>query len=234
MLPVSRSDQARCEGPPTPGRASAESGGGETPEWQSGSPPKLSASVFRRFAHFIKNELGIKMPDTKRTMMQSRLLRRVRDLRLDSLDQYADYFFSSSNAEEREYFINAITTNKTDFFREADQFDYLVKAVLPAVRRPGFEGDSRFKVWSAGCSTGEEPYTLAMMLAEYAEARPGFDFVILGTDVSTRVLERARSGIYPEAQIAPVAPPRRRRTAPRANAWPASSRRCGPRPPSTG
>jgi chemotaxis protein methyltransferase CheR len=167
-------------------------------------PIAISAATFGRFARFVNNELGIKMPDSKVTMVQSRLMRRVRELGLGSVDQYAEYFFSSSNGEEREHLINAITTNKTDFFREPVHFDYLRKVVLHGLAGNWIRG-SRFKAWSAGCSSGEEPYTLAMVLAEYArQHQPGFDFAILATDVSTRVLEYARSGIYQEAQVLPV------------------------------
>src|ERR1035438_5236301 len=101
------------------------------------------------------------MPESKLTMVQSRLLRRVRELRMESLEKYSDYFFASSNSEEREHFINAITTNKTDFFREPQHFAYLCDVVLPAWSHGGRPG-ARFKAWSAGCSSGEEPYTLAI------------------------------------------------------------------------
>ena len=163
-------------------------------------PVELSAASFSRIARFVTDELGIKMPDSKLTLVQSRLLRRVRDLRLKSLDDYAEYFFASHNGEEREHLINAITTNKTDFLREPEHFTYLTDVVLPGMLREGATRD-RFKAWSAGSSSGEEAYTLAMILAEYASCRPGFDFSILGTDVSTRVLAAARAGIYQESQI---------------------------------
>lgn len=166
---------------------------------------ELSPASFVRFARYITDELGIKMPESKFTLVQSRLLRRVRELGMQSVDQYGEYFFASSNEEEREHFINAITTNKTDFFREPQHFAFLQEIVLPAISR------GPFKAWSAGCSSGEEPYTLAMVLAEYASRQAGFNFVILGTDVSTRVLGKARNGIYEESQILPVPPDLRRK-----------------------
>lgn len=164
----------------------------------------LSPASFARFARFITSELGIKMPDSKLTMVQSRLLRRVRDLRMQSVEQYAEYFFAASSSEEREHFINAITTNKTDFFREPLHFAFLRDVVLPEVSRAAAGRPVRFKAWSAGCSSGEEPYTLAMVLAEYAQLSPGFDFAILGTDISTKVLSRAHDAVYQESQILPV------------------------------
>jgi len=176
-----------------------------------GDPVELSPASFARFAGFVTSELGIKMPESKLTLVQSRLLRRVRDLRLGSLEQYAEYFFAGANSQEREHFINAITTNKTDFFREPEHFTYLYDTVLPAASRASFRGRTRFTAWSAGCSSGEEPYTLAMVLAEYSSSQSGFDFAILGTDISTHVLAAARNGIYQEPQILPIPPELRKK-----------------------
>jgi chemotaxis protein methyltransferase CheR len=164
----------------------------------------LSQKSFNRFASYITSELGIKMPESKMTLVQSRLLRRTRELQLGSIDEYGEYFFTGSNGEEREYFINAITTNKTDFFREPEHFDYLVKTALPKLRAGLDPRMSRLNVWSAACSSGEEPYTLAMILSEYALKNAGLNFAILGTDISTKVLDLGRRGVYEEAQTAPV------------------------------
>lgn len=165
----------------------------------------LSRVGFRRFADYITRELGIKMPESKMTLVQSRLMRRVRELRMRSIEEYQAYFFDSGHTAEREHVINAITTNKTDFFREAGHLEYLRKTALTALlaseRRAG---EARLKLWSAGCSTGEEPYSIAMVLADFAESRPGFDFAILATDISTRVLRHARQGIYKRSLITPI------------------------------
>lgn len=165
---------------------------------------ELSQKSFERFALYITKELGIKMPESKITLVQSRLLRRARELRLRSIDEYGEYFFAGTDESEREYFINAITTNKTDFFREPEHFDFLMKTVMPALSRSAKERMSQLNVWSAACSSGQEPYTLAMVLSEYAQQNPGFDFAIFGTDVSTRVLERARKAIYEESLTGPI------------------------------
>ena len=163
---------------------------------------EFSPATFARIARFITGELGIKMHESKSTLVQSRLLRRARDLGMESVGKYCEYFFACDNAEEREHVINALTTNKTDFFREPEHFGYLCDVVLPTTS----PADARFKIWSAGCSSGEEPYTLAMVLAEYAGGRHGFDFAILATDVSTKVLACAHNGIYRELQVLPVPP----------------------------
>jgi chemotaxis protein methyltransferase CheR len=165
----------------------------------------LSPETFARLARFITDELGIKMPEHKSTMVESRLLRRVRELGLTSVEQYGRYFFETASTVERQHLIDAITTNKTDFFREPAHFACLTNSVIPSLQREKRRGaGSRFQVWSAGCSTGEEPYTLAMVLSNYAAATPAFDFHILGTDISSRVLERARNAIYTESQVAPL------------------------------
>jgi chemotaxis protein methyltransferase CheR len=172
----------------------------------------LSPERFARLARYITSELGIKMPESKLTMVQSRLLRRVRELGLSSVEHYSEYFFSSSHADERERFINAITTNKTDFFREPAHFDYLRQTALPSlVPVDSVASGWRLKAWCAGCSSGQEPYTLAMVLSEYAAGCPGFDYAILGTDISTRVLEQARNAIYPESASQPLPPELRRK-----------------------
>lgn len=179
---------------------------------KASDPLRLSAVGFARIAGYINSELGIKMPESKITLIQSRLLRRVRDLGLESVEQYGEYFFTSSNAEERSHFINAVTTNKTDFFREPEHFDFMVRVAIPSIDGATNGGGARrLNVWSAGCSSGEEPYTLAMVLSESARQYGGRDFALLGTDVSTKVLDRARSGIYEEAQIAPIPPEMRKK-----------------------
>ena len=164
----------------------------------------LNSEQFEDFSAVIAGTLGIKMPPSKRVMLQSRLQRRLRDLGLDDFSAYHARFFADAagRAEELEHLLNLATTNKTDFFREADHFSVLGDA-LAAWRkeRPG----GPFRVWCAGCATGEEAYTLAMTLLE-ARAREPFEFSILATDVSTRALGVAMQGIYAEERIAPVAP----------------------------
>jgi len=172
---------------------------------------KLSPEGFDRLARFVTGELGIKMPNSKISMMQARLVRRVKELDLRSIEQYGEYLFSAGNKEERDHFINAITTNKTDFFRESEHFQYLTQVALPSLQKnPGFD-PTRMRAWSAACSSGEEPYTLGMVLGEYSRRQPQFDFEILGTDVSTKVLHTAQRGVYAEELIDPVPLEMRRR-----------------------
>jgi chemotaxis protein methyltransferase CheR len=176
----------------------------ETPEAAGFSDESLD-----RFCKCITGELGIKMSSAKRPMLQSRLQRRLRALGLNSLDEYQSYLFDSvQGEEERVHFINAITTNKTDFLREPQHFDYLARTALPALD-PTDDASAlarpwHLNVWCAGCSSGEEPYTLAMVLSEFAAHRAGFDFSLLATDISTKVLDHAQLGIYDEERVEPV------------------------------
>lgn len=181
-------------------------------------PLALSHESFERFARFITGELGIKMSDSKMPMLQSRLMRRLREMQIGSLEDYQRHIFSEQGQEELVHFIDAVTTNKTDFFREPQHFDYLVQTALPQLGAvPGREAHWHLKLWCAGCSSGEEPYTLAMVLSEYAKHHPGFDFSILATDISTKVLDHAQTGIYEESRIDPVPLPLRQRYLLRSN-----------------
>jgi chemotaxis protein methyltransferase CheR len=146
------------------------------------------------------------MPDVKRTMLEARLGKRLKSLGLHSFGDYCNFLFSREGMErELLPMIDLVTTNKTDFFREAAHFDHMLLKVLPEwVSKGKNHSERKFKVWSAGCSTGEEPYTLAMVLNEFALECPGFDYSVLATDISTRVLESAVTAVYDEEKIEPV------------------------------
>ncbi|HPG41135.1 MAG TPA: protein-glutamate O-methyltransferase [bacterium] len=166
----------------------------------------LSNEDFNRLGQFIQNGYGIKMPDNKKTMLQARLQKRLRTLGLDSFHDYCDLVLSSPDYDyEIVNMIDAVTTNKTEFFREPVHFSYLVKTALPAViKHWKVHSKKMIKIWSAGCSTGEEPYTIAMIVDDFLKNYPDFNFAILATDLSTQVLDKARTAIYPEDRISPV------------------------------
>jgi chemotaxis protein methyltransferase CheR len=171
--------------------------------WVGGS---LSNRQFAALATLIHQVVGIRMPLAKKVMLESRLRRRLRALSLGSYAEYCDLVFGQGpNGDELVQLIDVVTTNKTDFFREPQHFDFLVRVALPRLTRECGAGVSRpLMVWSAGCSTGEEPYTLAMVLAEYAETHPGYTSTILATDVCTEVLDHAKRAIYKESLIQPI------------------------------
>ncbi len=168
----------------------------------------LSERDFLRLSEFIHNEFGIKMPDSKKVMLESRLQKRLRCLGIQSFPEYCDFLFSPEGMNnELIHMIDVVTTNKTDFFREPNHFDYLVQKTLPVLMTGRGAGiNNTLMVWSAGCSTGEEPYTLAMVLSEFAEKCPGFRFryMILATDISTRVLDKAKQAIYDHERVEPI------------------------------
>ncbi len=176
-------------------------------------PGEMSRETFCRFRDYVTEKLGIKMPDAKRTMLQSRLQKRLRALGIGSYDEYYDYVFGARGMEtELSYMIDAITTNKTDFFREPKHFEYLAHVVLPGLLETANKTRSKvFRFWSAGCSTGAEPYTLAMVLSEFASRNPVFRFSILATDISKQVLDQAKDGIYSAAMADPIPPPLRKK-----------------------
>lgn len=167
---------------------------------------QISKAEFQRLSAFIESHCGIRMPASKKIMLEARLRKRLRALGMDCFKQYCEYFFSNvGQKEERIFLVDAITTNKTEFFREPQHFEYLVREALPdMIRRNGAGVRSSLGVWSAGCSSGEEPYTLAMVLSEVAAGLPGFRFMVLGTDISTAVLDIARRAVYSEDKITPI------------------------------
>jgi len=155
----------------------------------------FSDKLFNQFSRFIYSNVGINMPPTKKVMLQARLNRRLKKLNLSSFEEYFSYVTSEEGLKyEMPNMVNAITTNKTDFFREPRHFQYLTDVVLPDFYQCNHK--KKFKIWSAGCSTGAEPYTMAMLLQEFALKNPGFRFAILSTDISTEVLEIAQDGFY--------------------------------------
>lgn len=166
-------------------------------------PAVLSDKTFSRFSSFIYDEVGITLPPAKKIMLEARLNKRLKACGFRTFDDYADFVFSAEGREkELVSLIDVVTTNKTDFFREPQHFEFLVKVAIPSLidsREAGFKNP--FKIWSAGCSSGEEPYTMSMVLSEFAATRPGFQSSILATDISTAVLAKAKNAIYTEDNV---------------------------------
>ncbi len=164
---------------------------------------KLSSQDFARLSAFIEGRCGIHTAASKQTFLETRLRKRLRALGLSTFDQYCSRVLTGGLTEELAELVDAITTNKTDFFRESPHFDLLAQLALPElVQRPSAGVRPELKVWSAGCATGEEPYTLAMVLSE-ALGESG-RFRILATDISHHVLKKAASGRYSDSQVQPV------------------------------
>ncbi|MGB6676689.1 MAG: CheR family methyltransferase [Terriglobales bacterium] len=167
-------------------------------------PPHLSVSsaLFQKFQKLIYSETGIWLGSSKTALLCGRLFRRLRTLEITSLQNYYELVSQPEQHQERARMIDAITTNETRFFREPRQFEFLVQKVFPRWHVDAERGlrPKRVNIWSAGCSSGEEPYTVAMLLAKHLPADQGWDAQILATDISNRVLEKARKGVYPIAR----------------------------------
>lgn len=153
---------------------------------------RLNNKEFELLSAFIYQQFGIKMPPVKKTLLECRLQKRLRDLKIDTFEEYIKYLFKKEgNEHELLMMANVVTTNKTDFFREPAHFEFLRNVDWNAY----FAGETKgkmLKAWSAGCSSGEEPYTLAMVLSEMGR----FDYQILGSDLSHDILQKAVSAIY--------------------------------------
>ncbi len=176
---------------------------------QSGD--SITPSDYRRLTDVVYAACGIRLNASKQLMVETRLRKRLRATGANTFLEYWQLLAQEDNrGGEFIRFIDAITTNKTEFFREPRHFDYLVNRLLPELG-PRLKSEKRpLRIWSAGCSTGKEPYTLAMVLEDCRRARTIADFQILGTDISTEVLQRASRAVYEEADIEPIPEPLRK------------------------
>lgn len=169
---------------------------------------KLGDTEFRFLSGFVRRHCGITMGEHKRQLLQGRLQRRLRALGLGTFEEYCRLLREDPESELDE-FASAVSTNVTAFFRESHHFDFLAER-LPEwlAQRP----EGRVRIWSAGCSSGEEPYSLAMVLAEALEKHRGpADALILATDLSPAALDSARRGVYSAQRLDGVSPERQRR-----------------------
>lgn len=162
----------------------------------------LSDADFRRLSELVYRHCGINLHEGKRQLAQARLAKRMRDGDFATASDYLDFVVSDTSGRELTSLTDAISTNLTSFFREKAHFDHLTRAFLPSlVKAKGDRG--RLRAWSAGCSTGEEAYTIAITLLE---SLPGWDVKILATDISTRVLATASAGEYGADRVGSIDP----------------------------
>lgn len=156
---------------------------------------KFTDDDFRCICNLVSKHTGIRLSDAKRDMVYGRLTRRLRQLGIGTFAEYTRLLTEDNNADELTSFTNAITTNLTSFFREPHHFEYLKSTLLPALIREK-SATRKIRIWSAGCSTGEEPYTIAIILQEAMQQCHGWDIKILATDLDSNVLETAQGGVY--------------------------------------
>jgi len=172
-------------------------------------PLPLTEREFSLFQTLVEREAGIHLGPSKQALLVGRLSRRVRALGLTSFGAYYRFVTSRGNEAERVRMMDCLCTNETHFFREPQHFDFLRQRVFPEWTRRAAQGlmARRVRVWSAGCSTGEEPYSLAMALLTHFPPGSGWEVEVLATDLSTWALERARQGLWPLEKAASIPRP---------------------------
>lgn len=169
----------------------------------AGGEFSLTMQDFRAITAMLREDAGIALPDSKATLVYSRLAKRLRALGLPSFGSYCTLVASQAGAAERGRMLAALTTNVTRFFREPHHFDHLRVELLPPLLRSA-EGGGAVRLWSAACSTGEEAYSLALTVLETAPGAADWDVRILATDIDPDVVAAARAGRYDDAQMEAV------------------------------
>lgn len=159
------------------------------------SAPEYTDADFRRLQAIAQEQAGICLPDTKKALVYARVSRRVRELQMASFSDYLAFTTSPSGTVEMEKLICSITTNVTGFFRERNHFDHLRTEVMPSLI-PVLRQGKKTRIWSAACSTGQEPWSIAMTVAGSFPEIGNYDFRILATDINSEVVARAAGGIY--------------------------------------
>ena len=174
--------------------------------------PELNDAQFAFFRELAGRHAGIGLTDIKRNMVYRRILRRLNALKIESFEEYRRLIIGDGGACELENFVNALTTNKTEFFRESHHFSHLTNKALPELlAKHGPKGQQSLRLWSAGCSSGEEAYSIAMAVREGTQSRQGWDIKILATDIDTEMIALAQIGEYTIDDVAPIPDELRRR-----------------------
>lgn len=166
----------------------------------------LSAEAYETFATLVYRHSRIRLGPDKQPMVANRLRKRLRALGLRSYDEYCGLLRSAQGPDEIEHLVDLISTNHTKFFREPEHFAFLTRRILPELMPQLLAGGSSLRVWSAAASSGEEPYTIAIVLAEFFRDRVGAEWLVEASDISHGMLGRARAAIYPLVSVQPVLP----------------------------
>jgi len=168
---------------------------------------KLTDEQFTKFSSLIYAKCGIHLKPEKKELLNARLGKRLRATGIDTFKEYYDYVMHDQSGNELVHLIDSVSTNFTSFFRESAHFDFLLSSILPAYYAEGRGRGQGLTFWSAACSSGEEPYTLAMVVEEFVAEHPGLQYRIKATDISTKVLAMAARGVYPDERISKVPAP---------------------------
>ena len=160
----------------------------------------ISAQQFDKISRLVYQISGIDLHEGKEELVKARLLKRLRHLKISGFDRYLKYMANDKSGEELRAMVDVLTTNKTHFFRESEHLDFLRDKIVPQF------GKGPVRIWSAGCSSGEEPYSIAIVLCETIPEIGKHDIKILATDISDRMMEKARQGIYDGETLKTVKP----------------------------
>lgn len=163
----------------------------------------FTARNFEDIASFLRTETGIALNEAKAALVYSRLAKRLRKLGMADFDAYCAYIRTNEGAEERSEMMAALTTNVTRFFREPHHFEHMRKHIVPALMQKAKQG-GRVRLWSAACSSGEEPYSMAITLLDQFPDAARYDVKLLATDIDPNILKKARAGVYNDEAVSPI------------------------------
>lgn len=167
----------------------------------------ISDRDYKRICDLVYEFSRINLGDNKKELVTARLGKRLRAQGMDSFSDYCRFLETSEGEEELIHLIDCISTNHTHFFREMKHFDFMRDTALPDFcMRFGEKGQKEFRIWSAACASGEEPFSLAIVLSEFFSNKPGYDWSIEATDISTRILKKAHTGVYATERLQEVRP----------------------------
>jgi len=170
----------------------------------------LGEKEFRRISDLVYKHCGINLHEGKKELVQARLAKRLHKGKFSTFTQYIRHVMADTTGREFSILVDSLSTNLTRFFREGQHFEYLRNEFLPRrLEAKSRRGEFRLRGWSAGCSSGEEPYSIAITLLEAVAGQGRWDVKLLASDVSTRILERARQGVYETERIEPIPLPLR-------------------------
>ncbi|MEP1699118.1 MAG: CheR family methyltransferase, partial [Paracoccaceae bacterium] len=156
----------------------------------------MSDQAFEKIAEIALSDAGLAIPKSKKALVQSRIDRRLRTLNIHSIQDYIALLHDQSNWQERKELISILTTNVSSFYRENHHFQFLINEVFPRLKEKASAG-KKLRIWSAGCSSGQEPYTIAIELLRHFSQSELKNALILATDIDSEILKKAKRGVYP-------------------------------------
>lgn len=168
---------------------------------------QLNDGLFQKFSDLVYEKTGIFLKPEKKELLNARLGKRLRATGIESFKQYYEYVINDRSGDELVHLIDNVSTNFTSFFRENSHFEILSSTVLPAFVKEGRGKSKEILLWSSASSSGEEPYTMAMVVEDFVSRHPGMRYRIMATDISTRVLAQAKRGVYADERVTKVPTP---------------------------